>query len=124
LTIAASPGTNSSFNRGELCQSDYATGRINDSFCTLVLVAAKSVKRAFTLFYAGLDDYLFVIIQPCGCRKYTMPDFCFQMFGDKPNIWQEIEVLFSQPVFNSPLGHYASALSSSRLTESAGCSLK
>jgi hypothetical protein len=38
LTIAASPGTNSSINRGELCQSDYATKRINDSFCTLVLV--------------------------------------------------------------------------------------
>ena len=37
LTIVASPGTNSSFNRGELCQSDYATGRINDSFCKLVL---------------------------------------------------------------------------------------
>jgi hypothetical protein len=40
LTIAASPGTNSSINRGELCQSDYATKRINDSFCTLVLPAA------------------------------------------------------------------------------------
>jgi hypothetical protein len=37
LTIVASPGTNSSINRGELCQSDYATGRINDSFCKLVL---------------------------------------------------------------------------------------
>jgi hypothetical protein len=37
LTIAASPGTNSSINRGELCQSEYETGRINDSFCTLVL---------------------------------------------------------------------------------------
>ena len=32
LTIVASPGTNSSINRGELCQSGYATGRINDSF--------------------------------------------------------------------------------------------
>jgi hypothetical protein len=44
LTIAASPGTNSSINRGELCQSDYATKRINDSFCTLVLAPVCRLK--------------------------------------------------------------------------------
>ena len=32
----ASPGTNSSINLGKLCQSDYVSGRINDSFCNWV----------------------------------------------------------------------------------------
>ena len=37
VAICCEPGTNSSINRGELCQSDYVSGRINDSFCKLVL---------------------------------------------------------------------------------------
>ena len=38
LITAASLGTSSSINLGKLCQADYVSGRINDSFCKLVLV--------------------------------------------------------------------------------------
>jgi len=37
LITVASLGTNSSINLGKLCQSDCVSGRINDSFCKLVL---------------------------------------------------------------------------------------
>ena len=45
LITAASLGTSSSINLGKLCQSDYVSGRINDSFCKLVLLSDFHVVR-------------------------------------------------------------------------------
>jgi hypothetical protein len=42
-------------------------------------------------------------MQPAGYGKETIPDLCFHMFKGLANLWEQVEIFFSQTVFNCPV---------------------
>jgi len=85
-------------------------------------------KSAIAVLHAGLDEELFRVFEVVKYLKRVKAYFGFQLPNDSLNLWEQVEVLFSQAIFDCPFLHWyyaaSKSCSSRRLTPSEGRILK